>query len=150
LREDPQRPPESDTPAHCRWWVTGERGTAQVEIRLTPERQPRVQSFVVAVPPAAGSPLAAALAAVIGLLNDGAAPWPESLPAAPSLDTALVLRQLRMAAAWAGASRPEAFRAGDGAASVTIELAGEFAPILLAVAVSGDGLLQQAEVMLSD
>ncbi|HEY0717699.1 MAG TPA: serine hydrolase domain-containing protein, partial [Streptosporangiaceae bacterium] len=47
LREDPQRPPESDTPAHCRWWVTGERGTAQVEIRLTPERQPRVQSFVV-------------------------------------------------------------------------------------------------------
>jgi CubicO group peptidase (beta-lactamase class C family) len=148
--DDPQRPPESDTPAHCRWWVTGEHGTAQVEIKLTPERQPRVQSFVLAVPPAADSPLAAALAGVVGLLNDGAAAWPESLPAAPSLDTALVLRKLRMAAAWAGASRPGAFRAGDGATSATIELTGEFAPILLAVAISGDGLLQQAEVMLND
>ena len=58
----PRRAPESDTPAHCRWWVTGEHGSAQVEIKLTPERDPRVQSFTLAVPPAPGSPLAAALA----------------------------------------------------------------------------------------
>src|SRR5579875_2938747 len=53
-RPDPRRAPESDAPAHCRWWVTGEHGSAQVEIKLTPERQPRVQSFTLAVPPAPG------------------------------------------------------------------------------------------------
>lgn len=149
LREDTGRPPESDTPAHCRWWVTGDHGTTQVEIRLTPERAPRVQSFIFAVPPAAGSPLATTLATVVRVLNDGAAGWPESLRAAPSLDTAAALRRLRMAAAWAGSCRTGAFRAGDGASAVTVELAGEFASLLLAVTVGGDGLLQQADVMLS-
>ena len=149
LRPDAGRAPESDTPAHCRWWVTGDHGTAQAEIRLTPEREPRVQSFILAVPPAPGSPLASALAGLVQLLSDGATGWPESLPAAPSLDTAPVLRRLRMAAAWAGPCRPGAFRAGDGETSVTIELAGQFAQLQLSVAVSpGDGLVQQADVML--
>jgi CubicO group peptidase (beta-lactamase class C family) len=149
-REDPRRLPESDTPAHCRWWVTGEHGSAQAEIKLTPERQPRVQSFTLAVPPADGSPLATALAGVIDLLGDGAAAWPESLPAAPSLEIALVLRRLRMAAAWAGACRPGAYRAGDGATSATIELAGDFAPLLLAVTVGADGQVRAVDVMLND
>jgi CubicO group peptidase (beta-lactamase class C family) len=149
LRPDTVRPPESDTPAHCRWWVAGDHGTAQAEIRLTPEREPRVQSFTLAVPPAPDSPLATALAGLVQLLNDGATGWPESLRAAPSLDTALALRRLRMAAAWAGPCRPGAFRAGDGETSATIELAGEFARLQLSVAVSaGDGLVQQADVML--
>ena len=149
-RPDPRRIPESDTPAHCRWWVTGEHGSAQVEIKLTPERQPRVQAFTLAVPPAAGSPLAAALTGIIGLLGDGAAAWPESLPAAPSLEIALVLRRLRMAAAWAGACHPGAYRAGDGATTATIELAGDFAPLLLSVTVGADGQVRSVEVMLND
>jgi CubicO group peptidase (beta-lactamase class C family) len=150
LREDTGRPPESDTPAHCRWWVAGDHGAAQVEIRLTPERPPRVQSFILAVPPAAGSPLATALAGLIDLINNEASRWPDSLPAAASLDTGRTLRRLRMAAAWAGSCRPGAFRAGDGAASATVELAGQFAVLVLAVTVSGDdGLIQQADVMLA-
>ncbi|HEY1675940.1 MAG TPA: serine hydrolase domain-containing protein [Streptosporangiaceae bacterium] len=150
LREDASRPAESDTPAHCRWWVAGDHGTAQVEIRLTPQRPPRVQSFILAVPPATGSPLARAVVQLIDFINNGAAAWPESLPAAPSLDTGLTVRRLRMAGVWAGSCRPGAFRAGDGSTSVTVELAGEFASLYLAVAVSGDGgLVQQAEVMLA-
>jgi CubicO group peptidase (beta-lactamase class C family) len=149
LREDPSRPPESDTPAHCRWWVAGDHGAAQAEIKLTPERAPRVQFFTLAVPPAAGSPLAAALAGLVDVMNERAAAWPESLPAAASLDTGLTLRRLRMAAAWAGACRPGAYRAGDGRASATVELAGEFAALYLAVTVSPeDGLIQQADVTL--
>jgi CubicO group peptidase (beta-lactamase class C family) len=38
--EDKKRPAEHDSPAHCRWWLRGDRGTVQAEIRLTPERQP--------------------------------------------------------------------------------------------------------------
>ena len=48
------RQPEFDTPAHCRWWLTGERGVVQAQIQLNPERPPRVQSLTLAVPPAAG------------------------------------------------------------------------------------------------
>jgi CubicO group peptidase (beta-lactamase class C family) len=149
LHEDPSRPPESDTPAHCRWWVAGDHGAAQAEIKLTPERPPRVQFFTLAVPPAAGSPLATALAGLIDLINRKGAAWPESLPAAAPLDTGLTLRRLQMAAAWAGTCRPGAFRAGDGRASATVELAGEFAALLLTVMVSPeDGLIHQAEVTL--
>ena len=102
-----------------------------------------------ASPPAAGSPLAAALTGLVDVMNERAAAWPESLPAAASLDTGLTLRRLRMAAAWAGACRPGAYRAGDGRASATVELAGEFAALYLAVTVSPeDGLIQQADVTL--
>jgi hypothetical protein len=146
---DTSRPAESDSPAHCRWWVAGDRGAAQVEIRLTPERPPRVQSFILAVPPAAGSPLATAVAGLADFFINQVSAWPQSLPAAPSLDTGLTLRRLRMAAAWAGPCRPGAFRAGDGQATATVELAGEFAALYLAVTVGPDGQVQQADVMLA-
>jgi CubicO group peptidase (beta-lactamase class C family) len=149
LRDDDKRPPEFDTPAHCRWWIAGERGQAQVEIRLSPEHPARVQSLVLAIPPAAGSPLREAASQVIALMNGGATSWPAFLQAAASLDQALVIRRLRMASAWAGACRPGAYRAGDGESSVTVELEGEFARLVLTVAVDrAGGALQQADVML--
>ena len=149
FREDEQRSPEFDTPAHCRWWVAGDWGVAQVEIRLSPERPARVQSLILAVPPAAGSPLRLALDQIIALMNDGATSWPAAAPVAPSLDRALLVRRLRMAAAWAGPCRSGAFRAGDGETTVTVELDGEFTRLLLTVAVDrAGGLLQQADVLL--
>ncbi len=149
FRDDRMRPPEFDTPAHCRWWVAGDGGAAQVEIRLSPERPARVQSLILAVPPLTGSPLRLALDRIIALMNDGATSWPASLPAAPALDRVLLIRRLRMAAAWAGRCHAGAYRAGDGETSVTVELDGEFTRLLLTVAVDrGAGLLQQADVML--
>ena len=139
IRDDGTRPPEFDTPAHCRWWVTGDRGAAQVEIRLSPERDPLVQSLILAVPPAAGSPLRLLLDQIIALMNDGTAAWPASVPAAPALDRTLLMRRLRAAAAWAGTCRAGAFRAGDGETSVTAELDGEFARLQLTVASTGPG-----------
>ena len=149
FRDEEKRLPEFDTPAHCRWWVTGEDGTAQVEIRLSPERPARVQSLILAVPPAGASPLRLALDRIIALMNDGATSWPASVPAAPLLDREVLIRRLRMAAAWAGRCRAGAYRAGDGETSVTVELDGEFTRLLLTVGVERTaGLLQQADVML--
>ena len=70
----------------------------------------RVQSLTLAVPPAAGSPLADALAAVLAWLNGTDRDWPEGIPVAETTDTGLLARRLRMAAVWAGACQLGAYR----------------------------------------
>jgi hypothetical protein len=151
--DDSGRRPEFDTPAHCRWWLAGERGVVQAQIQLNPERPPRVQSLTLAVPPAAGSPLGDRLAAVVAWLNgsdgnDGTDRyWPDSIPVAETTDAGLLARRLRMAAVWAGPARPGAYRAGDGAASVAVELVGEHATLTLTLVVDpASGVLRQADM----
>jgi hypothetical protein len=144
--DDPQRPAEFDSPAHCRWWLRGERGVTTAEIRLTPERPPRVQLLTVAVPPAADTPLGRLLDAVISLLNSGAGQWPAQLPTSDALDTAVALRQLRVSAAWAGRCRRGAFLAGNGATSTTVELDGQTARLTVAVVIDPAGQLQQLDI----
>jgi CubicO group peptidase (beta-lactamase class C family) len=143
-----RRRPEFDTPAHCRWWLTGARGVVQARIQLSPERPPRVQSLTLAVPPAAGSPLASTLDAVLAWLNGTDRDWPEAIPVVPTLDAALLARRLRMAAAWAGPCRLGAYRGGDGSAAVAAELIGEHATLTLSLLVDpASGLLRQADVL---
>jgi hypothetical protein len=147
FRDDPGRRPEFDTPAHCRWWLAGERGVVQVQIQLNPERPPRVQSLTLAVPPAAGSALRVTLDAVVGWLNGADRDWPASIPAADGVDTGMLARRLRMAAVWAGPCRAGAWKAGDGTASVAVELAGEHATITLALVIDPETrLLRLADV----
>jgi CubicO group peptidase (beta-lactamase class C family) len=149
FRADGSRAPESDTPAHRRWWLTGPGGTVQAQILLNPERPPRVQSLTLAVPPAAGSVLAGVLESVVAWLNSGSARWPERVAVAPGADAGLLRRRLLMAAAWAGTCRTGAYRAGDGTASVSVELAGEHATIVLSLLVNpATGELRQADVSL--
>ena len=143
------RAAEHDTPAHCRWLLAGSRGTAQAQIQLSPEIPPRVQSLTLAIPPAEGSPLARTLDAVIAWVNSGATSWPESVPVTGGADASLLGRRLRMAAAWTGTVTPGAYRAGDGAASLIVELAGEHAPAILALSVdSATGALRTADITL--
>ena len=146
---DDSRAPESDTPAHRRWWLTGPGGTVQAQITLSPERPPRVQSLALAVPPAAESVLAGVLAAVVAWLNSGSPRWPQTVQVAAGTDAGLLRRRLLMAAAWAGTCRTGAYRAGDGAASVSVELAGEHATVVLSLLVNpASGELRQADVSL--
>ena len=146
---DRNRAAESDTPAHRRWWLTGENGTVQAQIQLSPERAPRVMSVTLAVPPAPNSPLARALDAVVEWLNDPAQEWPSEVPVAASADAGLIARRLRMAAAWAGKCALGAFQAGSGTASTTVELVGEHATITLSLLVNrATGELRQADVTL--
>jgi CubicO group peptidase (beta-lactamase class C family) len=140
--EDPNRPAEYDSPARCRWWLTGEGGTVQAQILLSPEKPPRVQSLSLAVPPASGSPLADALSRVIAWLNGG-----EPVPVGEGLDPGVALRRVRSAAAWAGTCRPGPYRAGNGASAVAVDLAGEHASLTLAIAVDpATGALHHLDV----
>ncbi len=145
------RPAEFDSPAHCRWWLHGEHGDTQVEILLTPENPPRVQSLTLTVPPAADSALWRQTQALINLLNtsltEGIPPWPAELPVSGLVDTGLLLRQLRMASAWAGACQPGAFCGGNGQTSTAIELDGEHAGLTLAVELDrGQPSLRQVDI----
>jgi len=141
------RPAESDAPAHCRWWLTGERGTVAAQIQLNPQRPPRVQSLTFAIPPAPGSALASVLHDLVAWMNDGARDWPPSVAVAAGADAGLLGRRLRMAATWAGSSVAGAFRAGDGTASATVELVGEYATVVLALLINpATGELRQADV----
>jgi CubicO group peptidase (beta-lactamase class C family) len=147
FRATGSRPAESDTPAHCRWWLTGDGGTVQAQIQLNPERPPRVQSLTLAVPPAPGGALDTVLSAVVAWMNSGDRSWPESVRVASGADVTLLTRRLRMAAVWAGECRPGAFRAGDGSASVMVELDGEHARVVLALLVNpATGELRAADV----
>jgi CubicO group peptidase (beta-lactamase class C family) len=152
LRRGEPRPAEFDSPAHCRWWLAGEHGTACAEIRVTAERPPRVQLLALAVPPAPGGLLgkrALALVALLNfLLNDPFADWPADLPVAGPADTGLLLRRLRMAAAWAGRCRPGAWCGGNGESRTVLELEGEHARLTLAVDVDPDGQLRRVEITL--
>jgi serine-type D-Ala-D-Ala carboxypeptidase/endopeptidase len=149
FRDDEARHPEFETPAHCAWWLAGARGVVQAQIRLSPERPPRVQSLTLAVPPAEGSPLASTLAAVLAWLNGPDRDWPEAIPVVPTLNTGLLARRLGMAAAWTGPCRLGAYRAGDGSASVAVELVGEHATLTLTLIVDPiSGLIRQADIVL--
>ncbi len=140
--DDPGHPAEYDTPAHCRWWLTGERGAAQAQILLSPEKPPRVQALRLAVPPAAGSPLADGLTRVIDWLNGG-----QPVPTGEGLDPALTARRVRSAAAWAGTCRPGPYRAGDGTSTVTVGLMGEHASFTLTITIDpATGLLHQLDL----
>jgi CubicO group peptidase (beta-lactamase class C family) len=146
---DDTRPAEFDSPAHCRWWLRGEHAVVQAEIRLNPELRPRVQSLTLAVPPAPGGPLDAVLSGLVAVLNDGAREWPASITVSAALDRGLLLRQLRMAAAWAGPCRPGAYTSGDGAASVAVQLTGETGQLVLGITVNpAAGQLVQADILL--
>jgi CubicO group peptidase (beta-lactamase class C family) len=146
---DSTRPAECESPAHCQWWVTGAHGTASVQIKLAPLTQARVQQLAIAVPPAVGSGLQAALDTLIGAVNEGAPQWPAGLTVAAGIKTDDILRHLRVAAAWAGSCRLDCYLAGDGDTSVTVRLVGESGTVTLAVGVSkADGALQRATISL--
>src|SRR6266545_3987433 len=145
--EDPARPAEFDSPAHCRWWLRGEHGTVQAEILLTPERHPRVQSVTLAVPPEADSALGRALGRLVPMLNDPASEWPPALPVSATVDTGWLLRQFRAVSAWAGHCRAGAFCRGDGETFAAIEVDGETAKFVMEVIVDPvRHLLQQVEI----
>jgi len=121
---DPARPPECDSPAHCRWWLTGEHGTVAVQIKLAPLQLALVQQLIVAIPPAPGSALHEVVDLLVGTLGGNAVDWPAGLAAADGVDTGEVLRRLRLAAAWAGPCRLDSYLAGNGSTSATVMLSG--------------------------
>ena len=122
---DEARAAVSESSAHCRWWLRGERGWAQVEILVTPEPEPRIQTFRVTP---VGDPSAALVSAAGRILEAAAEPalaWPAGLDAGPALDTAAVERAMRAASPRFGRMTLGLPVAGDGRATTTWDLVTE-------------------------
>jgi len=145
---DPDRPAEFESPAHCRWWLTGEAGTAAVEIKLAPLRQPLVQQLVVAVPPANGSDLDEVQRHLVNALNAATPDWPAGVRTADGFDADRAARQLRLAAVWAGQCQLDCYLAGNGSTTSTVRLAGPSGTVVLAIEVSEAGDVRRSEVTL--
>ncbi|HYO41694.1 MAG TPA: serine hydrolase domain-containing protein [Candidatus Limnocylindrales bacterium] len=128
LVRDEARPAVTASAAHCRWWLRGERGWAEVEILVTPEASPRIQALRVT---AVGDPSADLVAAAERLLDGaemrgGVAPaWPAALAAAEAVDADRVERSMRAGTARFGRMSLGLPIAGDGRLTTTWDLVTE-------------------------
>jgi hypothetical protein len=145
---DASRPAEFDSPAHCRWWLTGEGGTVAVQIKLAPLRQPLVQQLIIAIPPARGSALAAAVDLLIAAVSAAEPRWPGVLPAADGFSTDWAARQLAVAAAWIGPGALDSYLAGNGDTGTTVLLHGPHGRATLTVEITESGQVHRCEVTL--
>jgi CubicO group peptidase (beta-lactamase class C family) len=145
---DPDRPADCESPAHCRWWLTGPGGTVMVQIKLAPLRRPQVQQLVIAVPPARGSALDEVLDRLVSALRAAVPAWPAGLTSADGFDADRAIRQLRMGSAWAGQAVIDCYLAGNGSSSATVRLAGPTGKVVLAVEITESGEVRRADVTL--
>jgi CubicO group peptidase (beta-lactamase class C family) len=125
LRPDPDERPESQSPFDLTWWMRGARGRVKVEIQLSPEKQPRVQTLNLTSVPDPAPELVDAAAQIVAALasSDGASPrWPESLAVGPDVDRAALDRACRATEARFGTVRLGSAIAGDGVKTATFRL----------------------------
>jgi CubicO group peptidase (beta-lactamase class C family) len=103
LTADPDTTGQSLTGFHQVWWLRGERGgRVRVEILLTPEASPKVQTFAITSVPEPPHALRHAAEEIVAALDGsgaGIVKWPADLALGPDVDVAAVRRQLRAAEA---------------------------------------------------
>lgn len=101
LTRDGSTPPVSASPFHLEWWLDGSRGgRVKVEVLLSPELPPKVQTFsVTSVPEPAPALRAAAERIVAALTTPAGRPvaidWPADLALGASLDVGAIVRAMR-------------------------------------------------------
>jgi len=99
LTPDDSEPPESESPAHLAWWLVGERGCVRIDMRLSPEPTPRVQTFDVTSIPEPSTTMRDVAEAVVGALAGPLPTWPAGLDLGPAVDRDRLERELHAAAA---------------------------------------------------
>ena len=119
LRRDDETPEESSTAYHLVWWLTGDRGRVKVELLLSPELPPRVQTFALTSVPEPPEPLRRAAERIVAALDapaDGPVTidWPKDVVVSSGMDIGPVVRSMRATEA-------------------------RFAPLTLGQVVDGDG-----------
>jgi hypothetical protein len=136
LHPDESTPEASDSPAHLRWSLVGERGgRVSVEIQMGPERPPRVQSLEL-TSVAEPSPGLADVGRRIAALTAEARPaWPDDLELDAAVDRAALERDLRAADALFGPLTLGAVTACDGRRTATWQLTGSHGAVSLSIAV---------------
>ena len=125
LWRDSAAEPESDSPAHLAWWMSGERGRVRVEILLGPDHPAGVQKLTVASVPEPPAGLRALAERIVGLLGQAGPTWPSGVALAATVDRRTLDRALRASEALFGPVTLGAPTAGDGATHATWLLAGE-------------------------
>jgi CubicO group peptidase (beta-lactamase class C family) len=126
LSPDPDLHAESDSPAHLRWWLRGERGgRVRIEMLLTGERPPRVQTFDLRSVPDPSPAMVEAIRQVTTAIGEPAPAWPGGLPLADGMDRAGLDRALRAVTALFGPLEFGPAIRGDGDRDVTVELRGD-------------------------
>ena len=128
LTPDPEAPRQSVTGFHQVWWLTGDRGgRVRVDILLTPEASPRVQTLAITSvpePPDAVRQVAEELVAAINSGTAGGVDWPADLAVGPDVDLAAARRQLRATEARFGPVELGPPVEGDGERRATYRLHG--------------------------
>jgi CubicO group peptidase (beta-lactamase class C family) len=114
LVPDDSEPARCDSPAHLQWWMIGERGCVKVEILMSPEPAPRVQTFSVTSIPEPRPAVSALAAAIVAAFGRPDPAWPASVALGPKVDRAALERELRTASARYGAATLGRCVGGDG------------------------------------
>ena len=138
LSPDPTAPVEHASPAHRSWWLRGPGGRVRVDIRLTPQRPPLVQTLVVTAVPAPSAALRRAVAAVRWALNSALPQIPPLLALAPEVDRTALTRLLQAGAAWAGHVEEAEVLGGDGLTETTVRFAGRRRDLAVGVRLAVD------------
>jgi CubicO group peptidase (beta-lactamase class C family) len=119
LRRDESTPEESQTSYHLVWWLNGDRGRVKVELLLSPELPPRVQTFALTSVPEPPELLRRAAERIVAALDAPASgpvtiDWPKDLVVSSGMNVGPVVRSMRATEA-------------------------RFAPLTLGPVVDGDG-----------
>ena len=119
LVPDDSEPARGDTPAHLEWWMVGDHGCVKIEILMSPEPEPKVQTFDVTSVPAPRVELSSLAEAIVGAFAEAAGDWPAAARLGAKMDRAVAERELRTAAARYGPARLGRCMAGDGERKAT-------------------------------
>ena len=128
LRRDTTEPAESRTPFHLAWWLIGERGgRVRVEILLSPEATPKLQTFSVTSVPDPSAALQRVAATIVAAMTppEGrpvSIDWPAALSAGEQVDVGLAVRSMRATEARFGPISLGRATAGDGETKATYRL----------------------------
>jgi CubicO group peptidase (beta-lactamase class C family) len=129
LRRDDDTPDESPSSFHLTWWLRGDRGRVRVDILLSPEMPPKIQTFSltsVPEPPEQLRRAAERLVATLGAPATGpvAIDWPNELAVSANVDVGQVVRSMRATEARFAPLSIGQVVESDGEKKATFRLAG--------------------------
>jgi hypothetical protein len=139
LAPDRSEPATSWSSADLAWWLVGERGRVKVEIQLTPEVPPRVQTLDLTSVPEPPPALAAIATRIVDILAVPGPPWPPDLLLGEAVDRQALERELRATEAMFGPLTLGPVTGGDGERSAAWRLRGERGDVALTLELAPDG-----------
>jgi CubicO group peptidase (beta-lactamase class C family) len=151
FRLDETREETSISAAHRRWWLRGQRGWLYFSMLVSPEPRPRIQALRVVATLDPSETLSDMAGRLVAASGPGGA-WPDTLEAGEKVDRAVVLRGLRIIAAWLGDGPVTlgALTGGDGTTTATWELGAPAAGTLRIALDKDTGALAEVEVSIAE